>query len=254
MSEIPCSFAQAILLKFLFSKKGSSPADPIEAVVVKPRAMPRQLNNSLPLIASDLKSVTYFIMIPFFTDSPSSSLPMRILIAFARKASVSLSLLSLLACSITNESKKNSSKQPALLPIIPDQIYIYRGWGDSGSKEFLACFEDRKDLLTEDQLNQILGQSVSFGGEGEVVSYKSRSILLGSPEAIDRIPPPQQCSKSLVILSGDQSVIKNALLSNQWAYERARNEFLERRRPYLEARVAMIERIKKLDEEMLEAR
>ena len=223
-------------------------------MLVKPRAMPRQLNNSRPPIAADLKSVTYFIMISLFSDSLVSSLPMRILIALARKASAPLALLGLLACSITDENKKDSSKQQASSPVIPDQIYIYRGWGDSDSKEFLACFEEKKDLLTEDQLNQMLGQSVGFGGEGEAVSYASKSIILGSPEDIDRPTPSQQCSKSLVVLSGDQNVIKNALLSNQWAYERARNEFLEKRRPYLEARVAMIKRIKKLDEEMLEVR
>ena len=118
----------------------------------------------------------------------------------------------------------------------------------------MACFEEKKDLLTQDQLSQLLLQSVSFGGEGYAVSYASKSIFLGDPENIDRSTPSQQCLKTLVFLSGDQNAIKNALLSNQWAYERARNEFLEKRRPYLEARMAMIERIKKLDEEMLEAR
>ena len=52
----------------------------------------------------------------------------------------------------------------------------------------------------------------------------------------------------------DQNIIKKVLLSNQWAYERVHNEFLEKRRPYLEDRLAMIERIKKLDAEMLQVR
>jgi len=162
----------------------------------------------------------------------------------------------LASCQATQDDvrhRKLSPKQRLEQSLDRGNVFVFvSGKVDFGYEKFGSCFNSIGNLISGDQLNQLLaGGARLIGGIQPPVTKSFRSILSVDPEKISRSSGRVRCTySSLVVDRKSVSLLKNLVQNNRLNVEQKIADFMKKRMPLVKAKQAEDELIFSLRQEL----